>query len=193
MRELEENIKRILIEFKNKAELMLDLAYSSLILRDREIAEEVLKLEEYFDWLYTQFQLMVLTLTQKNSGKSEVFGLIRLSIAMETMADAAAKIAETVLRGLDLSVGGRLFSLIAEEGEEFVSVAQITENSKLVGKTIKDSNIEKDLDIQIIAVRRGKKWYFDPPTDFKLEIGDVIVVRGYTEALDDIRRIAGGV
>ncbi len=181
-----------LVELKNKVELMLDLAYSAVMLHDEKIAKEVLKLEEYFDWLCTHFQLLVLSIFQEEGSKNEILGLIRFSVSLEAMADAAARIAETVVRGLKTGYGLKVFSMVSEESEEFVSVAKISSKSRLAGKTLKETGIEEKLDIQILAVRRRDKWYFDPPKDFKLEAGDVIIVRGYAEALDDIKREAYG-
>ncbi len=191
MHRVEIGIEQSLIEMKNKVELMLDLAYSALFLQDKEIAKEVLKLEEYFDWLYTQFQLVALSIFHEEGGKSDILGLIRLGTHMEALADTAAKMAETILK-LNIPLGKKLFRLVAEEGEEFVAVARIEEKSILCCKTIEDSEIESKLDIRIIAVRRNNKWFFDPPNDFTLMKGDIIIVRGYAEALDDIGAIANG-
>lgn len=185
------DIERAIIEMKNKVELMLDLAYSALFLQDQNIAKEVLKLEEYFDWLYTQFQLVVLSIFYEYGGKSDILGLIRLGTHMEALADTAAKIAETIIK-LDITLGKKLFKLVAEEGEEFISVAKIEEGSYLCSKTIEESQIESKLDIKVLAVRRKDKWFFDPPNDFKIHKGDIIIVRGYAEALDDIKAIASG-
>jgi len=187
--EMKINIRDALVELKNKVELMLDLAYSALVLQDKKVAEEVLELEEYFDWLYTQFQLFSLSIFHEDGGKGEVLGLIRLSTHMEAMADTAARIAETIMK-LDISAGKKLFELVSEEGEEFVSAAKISPKSQLAGKTIEESGIETQLDIRVLAVRRGRKWFFDPPETFRLEAGDVIIVRGYAEALDDIKKLA---
>lgn len=192
MHNVEVGIEQALIEMKNKVELMLDLAYSALFLQDKEIAKEVLKLEEYFDWLYTQFQLVALSIFHEDGGKSDILGLIRLGTHMEALADTAAKIAETILK-LDISPGKKLFKLVAEEGEEFISVARIYEKSELCCKTIEESQIETKLDVRVLAVRRKDKWFFDPSNDFKIKAGDIIIVRGYAEALDDIRAIASGV
>lgn len=185
------NIREAIVELKNKVELMLDLAYSSLVLQDKDVAREVLKLEEYFDWFHTQFQLISLSMFHEKSSKSEILGLIKLSTYMEIMADTAAKIAETIMK-LDISAGKKLFRMIYEESEEFISVAVISKRSMLAGRTIGESEIESKYDIKILAVRRGKAWFFDPPETFKLEPNDVIVIRGYAEALDDIKRIASG-
>ena len=39
------SIKNILIEMKNMSELMVDLAFSAVLFNNKELAEEVLKLE----------------------------------------------------------------------------------------------------------------------------------------------------
>ncbi len=55
--EVPRNVKDIFVEMKNTAELMVDLAYSSLLFNEEEMAEEVLELEEYLDLL--NYHLMV--------------------------------------------------------------------------------------------------------------------------------------
>src|SRR4030065_757175 len=87
-------------ELKDTSELMIDLAYSSLMLNSRELAEEVQRLEEYVDQLHTDFELLVLTSDFKKEEASGFLGLIRLGVATEKIADAAADMAEVVLRGL---------------------------------------------------------------------------------------------
>ncbi|MEM3055426.1 MAG: PhoU domain-containing protein, partial [Candidatus Bathyarchaeia archaeon] len=56
-----EEIVERLAELKDTSELMIDLAYSSLLLNSKELAEEVQKLEEYVDKLHTDFELLVLS------------------------------------------------------------------------------------------------------------------------------------
>ena len=75
---------------------MLDLAYSSLILNSKELAEEVQLLEERVDQLHTEFELLALKSDFKKEEASGYLGLIRLGIATEKIADAAADIAEVV-------------------------------------------------------------------------------------------------
>ena len=52
-------IQEAIVELKNKVELMLDLAYSCVMMNDREVAKEVEHLEEYIDWLHTQYELLI--------------------------------------------------------------------------------------------------------------------------------------
>jgi len=52
----EKEAEEMLLELKEKAELMVDLAYSSIIYDSRELAEEVYELEEFIDVLNDKFQ-----------------------------------------------------------------------------------------------------------------------------------------
>ena len=76
----------------------MDLAYSALLLNSKEVAEEVQRLEEYVDQLHTDFELLALTSDFKKEEALGFLGLIRLGVATEKIADAAAEMAEVVLR-----------------------------------------------------------------------------------------------
>ena len=55
----EEHFKKIvdsLVLLKDTSELMIDLAYSSLFLNSRALAEEVADLENFVDNLHTEFE-----------------------------------------------------------------------------------------------------------------------------------------
>jgi len=186
---IEETIQKMIIELKNKVELMIDLAYSAVMLNDKEIAEEVLRMEEYIDWLLLQYEDAVLSLIlrETNSDKLQIIGLLRFGKSLEEIADSAARIAENIMRGLESHY---ILAKVAEEGGEFVSVFKVEEGSILANKTISQTGIEKKFDVQIIAVRRGDQWIFDPKDDFVILPGDVLIIRGFVESLDDLRKIS---
>ena len=56
-----EEIVESFVELKDTSELMIDLAYSSLLLDSKELADDVEKLEEHVDQLHTDFELLVLS------------------------------------------------------------------------------------------------------------------------------------
>ena len=76
-----EEIVERLVELKDTSELMIDLAYSSLLLNNRELAEEVQRLEEHMDKLHTDFELLVLQSEFKKEEAKGFLGLIRLGVA----------------------------------------------------------------------------------------------------------------
>ena len=113
-----EEIVARMVELKDTSELMIDLAYSALVLNSRELAEEVQKLEEYVDKLHTEFELLALTSGFKKEEASGLLGLIQIGVATEQIADAAAEMAEVVLRGIEPHP---VLTLAIKEAEETVA------------------------------------------------------------------------
>jgi len=177
-----------LVELKDTSELMLDLAYSSIILNSPELAREVQELEEHMDDLHTRFELLVLSSGFTPDESKDFLGLIRLGVVTEEIADAAAKLGEVVLRRLKPHP---ILKLAVEEAEETVTSAQVSEKSVLNGKTIKEARIADETGMWILAIRRGKRWIRPKPTT-RIEAGDILIASGYAEGEEDFKRLASG-
>jgi len=177
-----------LVELKDTSELMLDLAYSSIILNSPELAREVQELEKHMDDLHTRFELLVLSSGFTPDESKDFLGLIRLGVVTEEIADAAAKLGEVVLRRLKPHP---ILKLAVEEAEETVTSAQVSERSILNGKTIKEARIADETGMWILAIRRGKRWIRPKPTT-RIEAGDVLIASGYAEGEEDFKRLALG-
>ena len=187
----EEHFKKIvdaLVELKNTSELMLDLAYSSIILNSPELAREVQELEEHVDDLHTKFELLILSSGFTSDESKDFLGLIRLGIVTEEIADAAAKMGEIVLRGLKPHP---VLKIAVEEAEETVTSVQVSENSVLNGKTIKEARVADRTGMWILAIKRGKRW-LRPKPNTRIEAGDVLIASGYAEGEEDLERLASG-
>ena len=184
-KKFKEIVKRF-VDLKDTSELMIDLAYSSLLLNSRELAEEVQKLEEYMDKLHTEFELLVLSSKFKKEEAKGFLGLIRLGVVTEKIADAAAQIAEVVLRGLEPHP---VLKLAIEEAEETITYVQVAENSMLANKTLKDARIPEETGMWVLAIKRGDKC-IRPKPDSKIQAGDVLIASGYAEGEDDLKKLA---
>jgi len=187
----EEHFRKIvdaLVELKNTSELMLDLAYSSIILNSPELAEEVQELEEHVDDLHTKFELLILSSGFTPDESKDFLGLIRLGIVTEEIADAAAKMGEIVLRGLKPHP---VLKIAVEEAEETVTSVQVSENSILNGKTIKEARVADRTGMWILAIKRGKKWLRPKPST-RIKAGDILIASGYAEGEEDLERLASG-
>lgn len=178
----------MLVELKDTSELMMDLAYSSLLLNSRELAEEVQSLEERMDNLHTEFELLVLSSGFKPEESKDFLGLIRLGVVTEKIADSAAQIAQVVLRGLEPHP---VLKLVIEEAEETVTRVQVSKKSSLVGKSLRDIQIHEETGMWVLAIRRGEKW-IRPKPDVLIEAGDVLIASGYAEGEEDLVRLASG-
>jgi uncharacterized protein with PhoU and TrkA domain len=185
-REVFEEIVSRFVELKNTSELMIDLAYSSLMLNSKELAEEVQRLEEYMDKLHTDFELLALTSDFKKEEASGFLGLIRLGVATEKIADAAAEMAEVVLRGIEPHP---VLKLAIKEAEETVTQACVTDNSPLINKTLKEARVPEETGMWILAIKRGEK-SLRPKPDIKIQLGDILLASGYAEGVEDLKKLA---
>ncbi|MFB3889250.1 MAG: potassium channel family protein [Candidatus Bathyarchaeia archaeon] len=174
------------VELKDTSELMMDLAYSSLLLNSRELAEEVQRLEEYVDILHTEFELLALTSDFKKEEASSFLGIIRLGVATEKIADAAADMAEVVLRGIEPH---QVLKLTIKEAAETVTQACVTNESPLVNKTLKEARVHEETGMWVLAIRRGEKT-LRPKPDSRIQAGDMLIASGYADGVDDLKKLA---
>ena len=184
--EIFEEIVTRFVELKNTSELMIDLAYSSLMLNSKELAEEVERLEEYMDKLHTEFELLALTSDFKKEEASGFLGLIRLGVATKKIADAAAEMAEVVLRDIEPHP---VLKLAIREAEETVTQACVTDNSPLINKTLKEARVHEETGMWVLAIKRGEK-SLRPKPDFLIQLGDILIASGYAEGVDDFKKLA---
>ncbi|MBS7621065.1 PhoU family transcriptional regulator [Candidatus Bathyarchaeota archaeon] len=185
LKKFEEIVKRF-VELKDTSELMIDLAYSALLLNSKELAEEVQKLEEYMDKLHTEFELLVLSSKFKKDEAKGFLGLIRLGVVTEKIADAAAQIAEVVLRGIEPHP---VLALAIEEAEETITYARVAENSPLANKTLRESRIPEETGMWVLAIKRGEKC-IRPKPDSRIQAGDILIAAGYAEGEEDLKKLA---
>jgi len=187
----EEHFKEIvdkLVLLKDTSELMIDLAYSSLLLNSQALAEEVEALENYMDNLHTDFELLVLSSGFTPEESKDFLGLIRLGVVTEKIADAAMEIADVVLRGLEPHP---VLRLVIEEAEETVTKVTVSETSTLVGKTIREAQLQEETGMWVLVIRRGN-WWLRPRPDTEIKADDVLIAAGYAEGEADLETLAAG-
>ena len=181
-----EEIVSQFVELKDTSELMMDLAYSALMLNSKELAEEVERLEERMDDMHTDFELLALTSGFKNEEAPGFLGLIRLGMATEKIADAATEIAEVVLRGIEPHP---ILKLAIREAEETVMQANVTPDSPLIGKSLKEARVHDETGMWVLVIKRDNRCV-RPRPDTKIRAGDTLVASGYAEGTEALRRLA---
>jgi uncharacterized protein with PhoU and TrkA domain len=188
----EEHFKKIadkLAVMKDTSELMIDLAYSSLLLNSRALAEEVEALENHIDDLHTEFERLVLSSGFTPEESKDFLGLIRLGVVTEEIADAAMEIADVVLKGLEPHP---ILRTVIEEAEETVTKVTVAENSPLAGKTIREAQIQEETGMWVLVIRRGN-WWLRPRARTVIKAGDILIAAGYAEGEADFESLASGV
>jgi uncharacterized protein with PhoU and TrkA domain len=185
---MDDTIFNLLIEIKDTSELMLDLAYSSLLYDNEEIAEEVLQLEEMCDNLNQEIQNSALrnALEDKNVGKAKV--IIQLANNIERVADSAADIADIVLRDIDPHP---VFKLSLMESDVIITKLKVMPGSKLNAQTIGSVQLASKTGMWVIAIKRGNRWVYGPDENAPIAEGDEIFARGPIEGKPLLLKLCG--
>ncbi|RLF31879.1 MAG: PhoU family transcriptional regulator [Thermoplasmata archaeon] len=186
----EKEAENILLELKEKAELMVDLAYSSVIYDNKKLAEEVYELENFVDGLNENLQkLAVSDAVAGELDVNEVVAVLKLGAFSEAIADAAREIADVELRDVELH------PIIREsvmESEEVLVRVRVTEQSPLAGRTLGDMRLASETGMWVIAIKRGNRWMYDPDKHVEIKANDVLFVRGAKEGMEHFIALAKG-
>lgn len=181
-----ETIQRILVKLKETSEIMTDLAYFSILNQNKDVAKHVLELEEEVDSLHTEFGIEVLKL-RENRPERGLLGLIKVGVASENIADAAASIAELVFES---SKPHPIMNVALNEADEVVAAYKLSKTSVFANKSIAELSLQDDIGVWIIAVKRRSKWHFDPDERFILKSDDLVIIRGSLEGRDAFLSLA---
>ena len=183
------SVKELLTEMKDVSEVIVDLAYSSLILDNREMGEEVRKLEAKMDKLLYQIRLTAMVASRTTEDAERLSGILQVASAAETISNAAGDIANL----LEEKIETRPFlPFILREGDERIEIVQILDNSSLIGKRIGELGVESETGMRIIAMKRMRRWLYDPSGKTKIKKKDVLVVRGVEDGYNRLKEYAEG-
>ena len=183
-----EKITRDLVTLKDTSEMMMDLAYSALLLNSSYLAEVVMNLEERMDELHINFQQEVLSRTDEETDPKELLGIIRMGNVTERIADAANEIAEVVLRGVEPHP---ILGMVIQDAEETVENVIVSEDSPVAGKTLREAQIADETGMWVLYIRRNNRWMRPRPST-RLESGDLVVASGYSEGEEDFKQLLSG-
>ncbi len=183
------SVREVLAKMKTYSELMLDLAYSSILFSSPELTKWVMELEEEVDHLGYQL-LMSLSLSIRDKDDAELaVGLFRVAGSTNKVSDAAADIAKLARKTGEVHpIIEDMFKYV----EEHLMQVEVTEGSSLIGSTVGDLWDEHDINVDTIAVRRNRKWTVNPQREWAFNEGDVVFVRGSPREVVEVQNIASG-
>jgi len=186
----EKEAEELLLELKEKAELMVDLAYSSVIYDNGDIAQEVYQLENFVDNLNEKLQKLAIEDVKKGELEvNEALAIIQLGASSEAIADAARDIADVELRDVELHP---IIKESVMESDEVLLMVSLTPDSVLAGKRLGEVKLASQTGMWVIAIKRGEKWIYDPDKNTELREGDILFARGSREGMEHFRALASG-
>jgi len=186
----EGEVRKNLLKLKENADVMIDLAYSSLIYDNTDIANEVYELEEESDALAWELQRIIIKDSKANMLTiNETLALLRFVSALEEMCDGAREIADVELRDIELHP---VLKLSIEESDEIILKETLSDASSLCDKTLGELRLASELGAWVIAVKRGNRWYYNPGKYTHLKAGDVLYMTTTKENRARILNMIGG-
>lgn len=184
-------IESMLLELKDTSEFMVDLAYSSLLYNNVEIAEEVIFLERKMDDLSSQIQSYIENIgVEQPEDIAKFTFVLRLQMAIEDIANAAASIADVVLRGLGEHP---VIRMSIQESEVTIEKAVVSEDSILVGKTLGALSLGSHTGMYVIAIKRGEEYVYGPGKETVINAEDMLIARGPEESAGFFIDVANGI
>jgi len=186
----EKTVEDIVLEIKDKSELMIDLAYSSLLYNNKTIAKEVYDLEDQIDNLYENLQKRTLELVEnKKLSVNDALTVLRLAETAERIADAAQEIADIELRDVELHP---ILKMSIRDSDIVFTRVEVKDNTVLCNKTLGELKLASETGMMVIAMRHGNKWLYGPNKNTKIEPHDILFAKGPEDGEKHLIDLANG-
>lgn len=176
----------ILVEMKNSSEAAVGLAYSSLLFNDRALAAEVATLEARSDVLHDELESWVLRASPEARNPDDLRGLLRLGAASEAVSDAAREMTWYVEHGEEVHP---VIGMALEETEEIGTETVVEAGSQAEGKSLRDLRLQTETGMFVLAVQRGRRWFYRPRAGLVFQAGDRIIAVGPEEGADELEAL----
>ncbi|ABU81829.1 PhoU domain-containing protein [Ignicoccus hospitalis] len=173
-------IKKLLRKMKDEVSIALDMAFYSLVYEDKDVAQEVEKIDVDVDNDFNLLALQLMVAARDPEDAEKLLPALRLGMSMDLATEAASDMATTVLKGYKVP---KVVKAALEITEEIY--VKLVVGEKLVGIKVKELKERYGL-IDVIVLRRGGVMIVNPPEEVELELGDVIVIRGDRE---DVKKL----
>jgi uncharacterized protein with PhoU and TrkA domain len=181
-----EEVQRNYILITDISETMIELALAALFFYNEEVAEDILEMEELMDGLNIALEKDLLDLAQLVATPRDLTGIMRIVFSCELISDAAAHIAEIILKGFEPHA---ILQQAIRETSEIVVRETLSEDSYFKDKTyseLQDKRYKRGF--HIIALKRKNKWIYRFKPEFVLEEGDLLIGLGPLETVMEWRR-----
>lgn len=180
-------VKDILIEMKNLSELMVDLAYSSILFQNEDAAEEVLSLEDRVNSLNYEIKKESLLAARSVEDAEKLTVLLEVAEAAESMANAAKDLADITLNGMEPHP---VLKMAMADSETNIYRVSVSSDSDLVNQTLGDLFLSNCTGMRVISIRRNKNWIYGPDKHTMILENDVLIVKGTEAGYEILKKLA---
>ncbi|HDQ59568.1 MAG TPA: hypothetical protein ENN30_00060 [Candidatus Woesearchaeota archaeon] len=178
------NVKDKIRELKNYSELILDLSYSALFLKDETLAKSV-------DEIYKEVQtiekdIMKMLFKVRISDESRI-SIIELIDSIKTICESGTDIAR-----MSSAKMPDIVSKVLKETCKRVIFTKVSSKSVISNETIGEIRFINKTDAEIIGIKRGSKWILNLNDTTTLKPKDMILISGTKAEEDYFKKLANG-
>ncbi|MCH3978258.1 MAG: potassium transporter TrkA [Candidatus Methanomethylophilus sp.] len=189
LKHIDMTVRELLTEMKDSSEVIVDLAYASLMYNSTSMAEKVREIEDEMDDLKFATRYKVLLSSRTREDARQLSGLLEVASAADRISDAASDIVSLLRFPPDKRP---FITEMLSEADEKIRMIRIADGSSMAGNTIGKLAVEANTGCKIIAVKNRRGWTYDPEGSAKLRAGDTIIVRGTDDGADLLTEYASG-
>jgi len=173
-----QGVKDLLRDMKDVSSLMVDLAYSAVLFNNDDLARAVKELEDEMDNLRYQVEVKAMLAAKTQMQATKLIGILKLASAAENIGNAAERMAEIVLRDIEIHPAIRESIM---EARRIVATVEAKRGSDFAGKTI--AEVRRSKGISIPAMKKDNEWVIRPPENLKINVGDLLIISGTRESV----------
>lgn len=177
------SVKDLLVEMKDTAELLIDLAYSAVLQDSDTLAIGVLELEDEMYVLQIRAWMSLLMAARNPADAESLAPVLGIVSAATKISDAAADIAKVVLEEIGLPDSMR--AGIPEAGE-VLARGTVVAGSAYAGRSLRGIDLESRTGVRVIAVRGDDDWQLNPGPDTEIRVGQTLIIRGPDQTLGEV-------
>jgi uncharacterized protein with PhoU and TrkA domain len=167
---------------------MVDLAYAAVFFNEEKLAREVGRLESRMNDDLRRLRTTAMLAARSPEDAEGMAGVLWIADAIEQVGDAASDIAHVIAANLGIP---DVLKPELRHADEMTARVKVRDNGSIVGRDLRDLSLPTETGMWIVAIRSGLEWRFDPGPDDVISGGDVLVVRGPDEGVNELRQLAG--
>ena len=183
------SVREILTDMKDISELMVDLSYAAIMFDSDDIASEVFNLERQIQRLNHEIRIKAMLSARTYDDAVKLSGLLQVASAAEAMSNAAVNIVNLTQCKIDKRP---FLTFVLKQAEEKIGRLLLSDKSDMVNRSLSDLSVESETGMRIIALKRGKRWVYDPEGSLTLKASDIMIVRGTDDGYEMLRQFALG-
>lgn len=181
--------KDALKQIKDLCSIMVDLAYSSIIFEDKDLADEVKELRDLAVKLNYLLTMSLQVAVRDGRDAQATIPLVVLGQASKDIANSATDISNVLLKGFTVH---QTIKDLSQRVARDLMRGKISEDSILKGYAIKDITEKMNYSVTIYGLRQDGKWIIKPDQSIKLEAGDLILASGSSSGISLLKLLVGG-